>query len=119
VKTPHESSKPPGLNLGNRDSTNRVLGTTPAPKGQYLHCHFDLATPGHSGLLLAPKAILIRFRGPEALLELHGFGNPEIGTRLRSGKFAYQIIRDTEKSIHSCASEGTGLTLQSPVHLRT
>jgi hypothetical protein len=33
VKTPHVSSKPPGLNLGNRDSTNRVLGTIPAPKG--------------------------------------------------------------------------------------
>jgi hypothetical protein len=28
------SLKPPGLKLGNRDSTNQVLGTTPAPKGQ-------------------------------------------------------------------------------------
>jgi len=34
VKTPHVSSKPPRLNLGNRNSTNRVLGTTPAQKGQ-------------------------------------------------------------------------------------
>jgi hypothetical protein len=31
---PHLSSKPPGFNLGNRDSTNHVLGTTCPPKGQ-------------------------------------------------------------------------------------